>query len=186
MNIACSRVPKNLREGYGCFYHRLSIRPSPDSHSLSYWCILVCWRGTRTTLVPSNNIEACTTRSQLMARVPRSPSIANIASAQSFPRFSSQFFFFFFDVRIFRRTRLEDVSCARAELHLCESIQGKTQQVIVSHRFSILSRCDLLLVSVISLTFLTQRKCDSLKLHHHNYRIIHPWSVINYPDYSGR
>lgn len=55
-NIACSRVPKNLREGYGCFYHRLSIRPSPDSHSLSYWCILVCWRGTRTTLVPSNNI----------------------------------------------------------------------------------------------------------------------------------
>lgn len=35
-NIACSRVPKNLREGYGCFYHRLSIRPSPDSHSLSY------------------------------------------------------------------------------------------------------------------------------------------------------
>lgn len=95
VNIACSRVPKNLREGYGCFYHRLSIRPSPDSHSLSYWCILVCWRGTRTTLVPSNNIEACTTRSQLMARVPRSPSIANIASAQSFPRFSSQFFFFF-------------------------------------------------------------------------------------------
>ena len=116
------------------FKRRIWMLLSSLKHSPVSWfsfsllrCILVCWRGTRTTLVPSNNIEACTTRSQLMARVPRSPSIANIASAQSFPRFSSQFFFFFFDVRIFRRTRLEDVSCARAELHLCEFIQGKTQ-----------------------------------------------------------
>ena len=84
------------------FKRRIWMLLSSLKHSPVSWfsfsllrCILVCWRGTRTTLVPSNNIEACTTRSQLMARVPRSPSMANIASAQSFPRFSSQFFFFF-------------------------------------------------------------------------------------------
>lgn len=120
-------------EGYGCFYDRLSIRPSPDSHSLLR-CILV-WRSTRISL-SHPTISKPATRSQLMARVPRSPSMANIRSAQSFPRFSSQFFFFsFFDVRIFRRTGLENVLRERVELQLCESIEGKTQQVIVSSIF---------------------------------------------------
>lgn len=90
--ISRTKEFKSGGEGYGCFYDRLSIRPSPDSHSLLR-CILV-WRSTRISL-SHPTISKPATRSQLMARVPRSPSMANIRSAQSFPRFSSQFFFFF-------------------------------------------------------------------------------------------
>lgn len=124
-----------------------SLKHSPVSwfwFSLTLCILVLPCGGAHVYLSFHPTISKPATRSQLMARVPRSPSMANIASARSFSRFSSQFFFFFFffcffDVQIFRRTGLEDVLCARVELHLCESIEGKTQQVIVSQRFSILS-----------------------------------------------